>query len=130
MMRVFFRIIIPAIILILAGVSNNIMDTVDHHYSTSYFKDKNAQFWKKDISWKNKYKNWPEDQRLTYPGSKTWLAWTTDGWHLFKTIFLTLFTLAILFYQRPKRRWLYLIDFIVLKIAFSASWHLGEWLFN
>lgn len=130
MMRDILKNIISAVILILAGLSNNIMDTVDHHYSSSYFKDKNAQFWDKDISWKNKYKNWPEDQRPAYPGATTFLAWTTDAWHLFKTIFLSLFTLAIILYQRQRRWWLYLIDFIVLKIAFSAGWHLGELLFN
>lgn len=106
------------------------MDTLAHHYSTSYFKGKKEVFWNPEVSWKNKYKDWPEDKRPAYPGATTWLAWTTDAWHLFKTIFLSLFTLAIVLYRRHSKWWLYIIDFIVLKIAFSTGWHLGEWLFN
>ncbi len=106
------------------------MDTLAHHYSSSYFQTKNEIFWNPEISWKNKYTNYPEDKSPKYPGAKTILAWTTDAWHLFKTIFLSLFTLAILSYRPPKKRWFLIIDFTILKIAFSAGWHLGEMIFN
>ena len=40
------------------------------------------QFWDPRLSFQNKYKNWPTDTRAKFPGSKTWLVWTTDAQHL------------------------------------------------
>jgi len=45
-----------------------------------------------NTSWKNKYKNWPEDKSERFPGSKTIFVMFTDGNHLFgaaNTITLT-----------------------------------------
>lgn len=100
MMKDIFRNIILVIILILVGVFNNIMDMVDYYYFISYFKDKNFQFWNKDISWKNKYKDWLEDKCFVYLGVISWLVWIIDVWYLFKIFFLSLFILVIIFYWR------------------------------
>ena len=34
------------------------------------------------LSARNKYANWPVDKGPAYPGSKTWLVWTTDKYHM------------------------------------------------
>jgi hypothetical protein len=68
----------PASMIFLAGICEGVMDGLDHHY------DKPNQFWNPDISYTNKYKNHDPKQGRAFPGSLTWLAWTTDGWHLMK----------------------------------------------
>ena len=42
-----------------------------------------TDFWDIRYSWKNKYEDFDKgDTRAAYPGSKTWLVFTTDGFHL------------------------------------------------
>lgn len=66
-----------------AAISKSIRDTLSYHFETSAFRYLNPKFWNPAISWKNKYKNYPEDQRAKFFGSKTFLVWVTDAWHLF-----------------------------------------------
>ena len=75
--------IIIGITLALAAISKAIRDTLSYHFETSIFKYYNPKFWNPSISWKNKYKNYPEDQKAKFFGSKTFLVWITDAWHLF-----------------------------------------------
>ncbi|HEY6506154.1 MAG TPA: hypothetical protein VIZ28_19395 [Chitinophagaceae bacterium] len=46
------------------------------------FPHSSDQFWKPSISGANKYKNGDPAQGAAYPGSRTWLVFTTDGYHL------------------------------------------------
>jgi hypothetical protein len=62
----------------LSGISFGFNQAIDHHH---YGQGK--KFIDIDISWKNKYKNWDAgDKREKYFGSKTFLVWTTDAYHL------------------------------------------------
>lgn len=54
--------------------------TVHHKFNEG------KQFWDPRLSFKNKYKNWPTDKKAKFPGSKTWLVWTTDAQHLTSTL--------------------------------------------
>jgi hypothetical protein len=48
---------------------------------------KGKQFWDVKCSWQNKYKNFEGgDKSAAFPGSKTWLVFLTDGYHLTRTI--------------------------------------------
>lgn len=92
--------ILCAVFIILAGCANGIMDTLQFHYAKSKWARLNPLFWNPSISWKNKYKtdkegNLLEPLRPKYPGSTTWLVWTTDAWHLFKFIYNGLIRLTI-----------------------------------
>ena len=77
------------LLVLLAGLSNGVMDTLQFHYSKSIFR-KDSLFWNPAMSWKNKYKTSGGEllKPLTpkFPGSTTFLVWTTDGWHLFQMI--------------------------------------------
>jgi hypothetical protein len=91
-------LIISAALVIIAGLANGIMDTLQFHYSQSIFPY-NSEFWNPDLSWKNKWKQ--IDGELVQPltprffGSSTFLVWTTDAWHLFQTIMFAAFRTAI-----------------------------------
>ena len=112
---------------IVSGYADGTADVLRDKYSSSVFKNANEQFWNPSVSWVNKYKDWPTDTRAAFPGSKTWLVWMTDGWHLSKTIHLKSIQGAILTYNRPKhKRWWWLADFAIHSISFSAGWHLAN----
>lgn len=75
------------ILIILASISEAIMDKLQFHYHKSIFKFNpvkyNQLFWDASISWKNKYK----ENSMTEPkfyGSTTMFVFLTDAWHLFK----------------------------------------------
>lgn len=133
----------------LAGVFDGAADTMRDKYSVSVFPQEQPgrQFWDPQISWENKYRNWPTDTRPAYPGAKTWLVWTTDGWHMAKAGSLASAKVAILTYHRPPRkivvvpalypdegtreekrtRWLWFIgDFAIDSLAFSAGWAISS----
>jgi len=79
--------ILAILFIVLASISEAIMDTVQFHYEKSIFKfdpDKyNPLFWDASISWKNKYKENSMTEEKFY-GSKTIFVFTTDAWHFFK----------------------------------------------
>jgi len=73
--------------IILASISEAIMDKLQFHYHKSIFKQNpvkyNQSFWDASISWQNKYK----ENSMTEPkfyGSTTLFVFMTDAWHLFK----------------------------------------------
>jgi hypothetical protein len=77
------------------------MDTISFRYNKSIFSKwiKYEQFLNPQKSWLNKYKNNDPALGPKFFGSKSFLVWTTDLWHLSKTLMITLFILAIIFYN-------------------------------
>ena len=91
---------ITTIFMIFAGIFNAIMDTLSFQYDKSIFLKypKYEQFLNPQKSWLNKYKNNDPDLGPKFFGSTTFLVWTTDLWHLSKTIMISSFILGIVFY--------------------------------
>lgn len=58
--------------------------------------------------------------------SSTLLVWVTDLWHASKSAQILVFQVAVLAYRKPEKKWLYLVDLLALKIAFSAGWYAGN----
>lgn len=99
--------IITALLILLAGASNAMMDLS----SERVFK---IWWWNKDEGWKNKWKHGDPDQGPAFFGSTTIFAWTTDGWHLFQMIFHTCWQLAIAIQYDN-----WIVKFIIIKVMFS-----------
>jgi len=77
--------IIGLSLIILASISEAIMDKIQFHYDKSIFSnDKYKQtFWDPTKSWVNKWKDSSaKDERFL--GSSSIFVFTTDAWHLFK----------------------------------------------
>ena len=76
---------IAALLIVLSGISEGVMDKLQFHFHKSIFvKFKNSNWWNPRESWRNKWKNGDYKQ-----GEKFWLSsrlfvFTTDAWHLFK----------------------------------------------
>ncbi len=73
-----------------------------HHMLTNHYSEfkrrhqgANDEYWDRRISWTKKYRNYPDDTRAAYFGSKTFLVWTTDGWHLTDMLARSTFTMGL-----------------------------------
>ena len=87
------------LMLMIAAAANATMDKLSFRYGESIFARQPAswQHWLNPaISWPNKWKNGDRRQGDRFPLSSTALVWTTDAWHLCKSIMLTCLVLAIL----------------------------------
>jgi len=87
------------LLMVLAGISKSIMDTVDFRFNDSIFskfKSEKVKMWfNQSQGWKNKYKDRDPDKGPAFPGSTTALSWITDSWHFFQMIMLTSLQVAI-----------------------------------
>jgi len=92
---------ISLILVILAAILNSIMDIVSLRYTKSIFVNyPNLRYFiDPDVSWRNKWKNGDPKQGEKFFGSSTFLVWTTDLWHLAKTLMLACFSIAIVVYS-------------------------------
>ncbi|MFW6246618.1 MAG: hypothetical protein ACOC22_00380 [bacterium] len=106
------------ILIIIAGISNAIMDTLQFRYSRSIFsKFKNQQWWNPTLSWRNKWKNGDYSQGERFWGSSRWFVRFTDAWHFFQGLMFTCLFLAMVFYEKI---FYTIIDFLLIYLLFTV----------
>lgn len=119
------RLIYKSSFVLIAGIFDGTAETVKFHYSSfkKMFPDANDQFWDEDISWSNKYSNNNKANGPAFFGSTTFLVWTTDGYHLMRTLRNANIMVAITidFCNEKKRWYYYVIDAIVCYIAYNVG---------
>jgi len=111
-----------------AGVANGTHEALLWRYSSfkRNFPGANDQYWNPEISWKNKYKNRDYGQGRAYPGSLTWLVWTTDGKHMLSMArAATEMTGAVLYVHVRRKHWTY---FVSKGLILATCYGLGSWL--
>lgn len=110
----------------LAGSLDGTTETVRWHYYDfeSVFPKANSQFWNPKYSSQNKYKDGITGNGPKYFGSTTFLAWTTDGYHLLRTSRNVLLLTTITIHPREKKSWKRYVGNIILHtIAYQAGFH-------
>lgn len=139
------KIAVILFFLLLAGISNGVHDTLQHHYGSSIFRtwtDSRQQFWNPEISWRNKYKkddtgNLVRPLRPAFPGSTTALVFVTDGWHLTKTLYhgalriCLILALSLAIRLHNKQHWniaLWVLAWFVLAGIQAVGFHIMSWL--
>ena len=96
------KILLSVLFLSLAALSNAGMDSIQHHYKTSFANNLDEQFWNPEISWKNKYINHdPTQGRIMWLFLKKPVIFT-DGWHLIKAFMILFIVLSILVWIKGK----------------------------
>lgn len=117
--------------MIVAGICKSIMDTLQFRYDSSIFSkmsEKKQNWFNPKLSWKNKYKNRDPEQGPAFPGSTTFLVWTTDAWHFFQMIMLTSLQIACVLpiaLVVNKYVFLYTIAMLILsKLIFGVAFEL------
>jgi len=76
--------VITGSLVLVAGAADGVNQALQFQYGgfKNVFPHASDQFWKPALSGANKYKNGDPRQGAKYPGSRTWLVFTTDGYHL------------------------------------------------
>ena len=72
----------------LSGAADGLKQALMYQYDgfKKVFPHSNDQFWKPSLSGANKYKNGDPKEGAKFPGSRTWLVFLTDGYHLTRFI--------------------------------------------
>lgn len=112
----------------LGGAGRGAHDVLLHHYSSSVFPQEGPKrsWYDPEISWKNKYQNWPIDKSSAYFGAKTFLSWTTDAYHMTQAVHLTSMQISVVCYEQPPQDkfWWKILDIAIMKLSFTAGHHL------
>ena len=88
------------------------------------FKSK-SDYWTKDLSWRNKWKNVDKKQGEKFFGSSRWFVMFTDAWHLFGVLFRISFATAYLCIgMLTKVSLFYLFGALVVYIIFATTFHI------
>lgn len=124
------------ILLLIAGLTNGLMDTLAFHFTKDNYlwRFKSKWFGNPADTWKNKHKNYPEDKSPRYWGATTFLSFTTDAWHFFKFLQLQAFKLIPVVLFPIKVTSIGLLDygvvFIGVTIVLATGFHFTYTLLN
>lgn len=102
---------VSLIFIFIAAVCNAVMDKTQFHYHKSIFKTLNPYFWNGEISWRNKYIN-----RDPLQGLKSIPVQFTDAFHLFKSLMIIFFAVAVVTYNQ-------MINSIIDLLIMGACWN-------
>lgn len=109
---------IVLILLIIAGISNAVMDVLRFRFSRSIFSNfKNQQWWNPRLSSANKWKNGDHTQGERFWGSSRWFVRFTDAWHFFQGLMFTCFFFSIILYEKMFGMF---FDFILMYFLFTS----------
>lgn len=99
-MITFYVILFVSILLVIAGMSDAIVDITKHKFEQSLFFNKDHLFWNPDISWKNKYEDYDmlglvrKRMNIFKLFSIIKPVQMTDAFHFFKMLHIVCLTIA------------------------------------
>ena len=132
----FRKYLITGSAMFVSGMLDGTIETIQWHYDQGFkpkFPNANQQFWNPALSWKNKYKGNDPAMGPKFYGSTTAFAFTTDAYHLLRTVNRAINTVAIAGYanstyksKQTKREKLKTVitDFLILTAIRSAGFTL------
>jgi hypothetical protein len=96
---------ICVLLLAVSAGSKGVQDSIAHHNSHK----KRGFWWDNEVSWMLKYEHYYYTDasgkptrpfvlhtlKHAFPGSKTWLVWTTDAWHFFGMLNMSAWQAAV-----------------------------------
>lgn len=100
---------ISLILFAVAAAINALMDTLEHHFSTSIFRKLDQRFWNPLVSWKF------VRRIFGYP---------IDAWHLLKSSMIILIVMAITFHGQIIIYELFNMSFFVEIFVYGVVWNL------
>jgi hypothetical protein len=111
----------------LSGVLDGVSETLIWHPDAfqAMHPNANPRYWNPYQSWRNKYRNGDPAQGPAFPGATTWLAWTTDGYHLTRTgsRFFLFGSITISIFEKRRAWWTYPAEFVAGGIVRSAGFY-------
>jgi len=113
-----FKLTWAHVFVALASASKAIKDTLSFHFGKSIFSQLDPMYWNPNISWKNKYTDWPDDPSPAFPLADTFLVFLTDAWHLFD--FTMLICLLIAVHLKGSLLW----GLVIYAIVFNGIYYM------
>lgn len=110
-----------------AGAFEGSAETVKWHYDEfeARFPEANEEYFNPEISWRNKYANGTPESGEKHFGSTTFLAWSTDYYHLARTSRNAFVLAGILITPKQKMNWKgYVLKALCYSISYQAGFHL------
>lgn len=96
---------IPVLFIVLAAFFKAVADTLQHHYSTSVFKNMKAEWWDPAVSWRH---------------VKTIFGYRPDAWHLANSAMIICFVAASVSKGYPFLWWLMFAGYgVIFCIVFN-----------
>ena len=113
-------IILSVVFSILSGLFKAICDLSEE----GVYKSK-SDYWTKDLSWRNKWKNGDKKSGEKFWGSSRWFVLFTDAWHLFGMLFRVFYAKAYICVGLliSINIW-YLFSSLVAYIIFATTFHI------
>lgn len=107
-----------------AGSFEGTAETLKWHYDEfeTALPESDPEYWNPEISWKNKYDDGTHESGPKFFGSTTFLAWTTDGYHLMRTSRNVMFGATLFLSPRNDFDWR---NMIVRVLAYSLAYQSG-----
>jgi hypothetical protein len=101
------------------------------HEFQKRFPGADMNWWNPELSWPNKYRNGDPQQGPAYFGSTTFLACSTDGYHMSRSTKNVIGLTGIILTPDIKgQRWyIYLIKAAMYSVAYTAGFHVTYTLF-
>ncbi|MBC8047000.1 MAG: hypothetical protein H7Y00_09415 [Fimbriimonadaceae bacterium] len=118
---------IKTVVALISGMCDGFSQTLYAHYPEfqKKFPGANEEFWNPAISWKNKYENGDPALGERFPGSTTVFVFSTDAYHLFRTINkANLITIGGLEFSERKKFKEYALDLVIYSIVYATGFHL------
>ncbi len=122
-----FKKEIPSLTLgLIAGMADGSAEALKWHYDSVDKKlNLNDQYWNPQISYTNKYAGGITANGPRFPGSTTYLVWTTDGYHMLRMVRNMSITGSIIVHPYKKKKWyFYVIDFTTHAIVYNLGFTL------
>ena len=113
--------ILIAVLIIIAGFSNAIMDTIAHKGGGRLPE---GDWWDMEKSWRLKWKNGDPNQGERFFLSSTVFVFVTDAWHFFQFIMLSAFALAIAIGVGSHVMIVFLVTKGIFSFSFESLWRL------
>ena len=124
----------------MAAICNSVMDTLDHHYSSSIFaKFKNGLWWNAFEGWRNKYVGRdPKKGRRKLIWNINYPVQWTDAWHFFKMLMIIFAAISVvlavtspytLYLINFGNDWNYLLNSLLHISILGLTWNLTFSLF-
>jgi hypothetical protein len=114
-------------LLFLSGAADGLSESLIWHYPRfeQIHPNANPAYWNPYQSWRNKYRNGDPAQGAAYFGSTSFLAWTTDGYHLSRTAGRTMImgSITISLFEKRRKWWTYPAEFVAGGLVRSAGFH-------
>ena len=120
-----------------SGMIDGTIESMTWHYEEGFKKRLpkiNDHFWNPATSWKNKYKNDDPAQGARFFGSTNVFVFTTDGYHLLRTVSRTINGITLAYYINEtchekelskRKKWLRIgRDFLILTAIRTAGFQL------